>query len=50
MPFVGSVMARGLTSTELCGAIAGPLRQGFIREPHVAVEIEWHRPSFVSAR
>lgn len=47
MPLIGSVRARGLTGAELAGAITGRLRQGFIREPHVAVEIEAHRPFFI---
>jgi polysaccharide export outer membrane protein len=47
MPLIGSVKARGLTSAELSGAIGGRLRQGFIREPHVAVEIEAYRPFFI---
>jgi polysaccharide export outer membrane protein len=47
MPLIGSVRARGLTTGELSGAIAGRLRQGYIREPHVAVEIEAHRPFFI---
>jgi polysaccharide export outer membrane protein len=47
LPLIGSVPARGLTATELGQSIAGRLRQGFIREPHVAVEIEAHRPFFI---
>lgn len=47
MPLIGSVKARGLTAVELSGAISGRLRQGYIREPHVAVEIEAHRPFFI---
>jgi polysaccharide export outer membrane protein len=47
MPLIGAVAARGLTPTELSAAIAARLRQGFIREPHVAVEIEAYRPFFI---
>jgi polysaccharide export outer membrane protein len=47
MPLIGSVHARGLTSPELQQAIAARLRQGYIREPHVAVEIETYRPFFI---
>jgi polysaccharide export outer membrane protein len=47
MPLIGAVNARGLTPAELSGAIAGRLRQGFIREPHVAAEIEVYRPFFI---
>ena len=47
MPLIGSVSARGLTTEELSRRIAEKLRQGFIREPHVAVEIEAYRPFFI---
>jgi polysaccharide export outer membrane protein len=47
MPLIGSVGARGLKSAELSQSIAGRLRQGYIREPHVAVEIEAYRPFFI---
>jgi polysaccharide export outer membrane protein len=39
MPLIGSVPARGVTSDQLAGRIAEKLRDGFIREPHVAVEV-----------
>jgi polysaccharide export outer membrane protein len=47
MPLIGSVVARGLTTDELSRRVADRLRQGFIREPHVAVEIEAYRPFFI---
>jgi polysaccharide biosynthesis/export protein len=47
MPLIGSVAAGGLTTDQLSGRIAEQLRQGFIREPHVAVEIEAYRPFFI---
>ena len=47
MPLIGAVHARGLTPAELTGVIAGRLRQGFLREPHVAVEVELYRPFFI---
>jgi len=47
MPLIGSVSARGATTDELSRRIADKLRQGFIREPHVAVEIESYRPFFI---
>jgi polysaccharide export outer membrane protein len=47
MPLIGSVSARGLTTDQLAGAISGKLRDGFIREPHVAVEVEAYRPFFI---
>jgi polysaccharide biosynthesis/export protein len=47
MPLIGRVPARGLSTTSLAQSIAGRLRQGYIREPHVAVEIETYRPFFI---
>jgi polysaccharide export outer membrane protein len=47
MPLIGSVLARGATTNELSRRIADKLRQGYIREPHVAVEIEAYRPFFI---
>ena len=47
MPLIGSVPARGRTPAGLAGEIAGRLRNGFIREPSVAVEIESYRPFFI---
>jgi polysaccharide biosynthesis/export protein len=47
MPLIGSVSARGVTTNELASRIAEKLRQGYVREPHVAVEIEAYRPFFI---
>ena len=47
MPLIGAVPARGLTTAELSRSIAARLRQGYIREPHVAAEVEAYRPFFV---
>jgi polysaccharide export outer membrane protein len=47
MPLIGTVAARGLTTDQLSERLADMLRQGFIREPHVAVEIEAYRPFFI---
>jgi polysaccharide export outer membrane protein len=47
MPLVGIVPARGLSTHELARAIADRLRQGYLREPHVSVEIEAYRPFFI---
>jgi polysaccharide export outer membrane protein len=47
MPLIGTISARGLTTTQFARAIADRLRQGFIREPHVAVEVETYRPFFI---
>jgi polysaccharide biosynthesis/export protein len=47
MPLIGAVPAHGRTTTSLSRAIAEKLRNGYIREPHVAVEIEAYRPFFI---
>ncbi|MBR0903034.1 polysaccharide biosynthesis/export family protein [Bradyrhizobium liaoningense] len=47
MPLIGSVPARGRTTAGLAGEIAARLRNGYIREPSVAVEIEAYRPFFI---
>ena len=47
MPLIGSVPARGRTTAGLAAEIAAKLRDGFIRDPSVAVEIEAYRPFFI---
>jgi polysaccharide biosynthesis/export protein len=47
MPLIGAVPARGLTPAGLAAHITGRLRNGYIREPSVAVEIEAYRPFFI---
>jgi polysaccharide export outer membrane protein len=47
MPLIGAVHARGLTPAGLAAEITGKLRNGYIREPSVAVEIEAYRPFFI---
>jgi polysaccharide export outer membrane protein len=47
LPLIGAVTARGLTTTQLSGAIAARLKQNYIRDPSVAVEVEVYRPFFV---
>jgi len=47
MPLIGAVPARGTTVAQLSSAVAAKLRQGYIREPHVAVEVEAYRPFFI---
>ena len=44
---VGPVAARGLTPPSLAQAIAARLREGYIREPHVSVEVEAYRPFYI---
>ncbi len=47
MPLIGSVSARGRTPAGLASEITARLRNGYIREPSVAVEIESYRPFFI---
>ncbi|MGJ4931093.1 polysaccharide biosynthesis/export family protein [Bradyrhizobium sp. HKCCYLS2038] len=47
MPLIGSVPARGRTTAGLAAEITTKLRNGYIREPSVAVEIEAYRPFFI---
>jgi polysaccharide export outer membrane protein len=47
MPLIGAVPARGRTTAGLAAEIAGRLRNGYIREPSVAVEIDTYRPFFI---
>ena len=47
MPLIGSVPARGRTPASLAAEISAKLRNGYIREPSVAVEIDAYRPFFI---
>jgi polysaccharide biosynthesis/export protein len=47
MPLIGAVPARGTSTSELARLVGTRLRNGFIREPHVAIEIESYRPFFI---
>jgi polysaccharide biosynthesis/export protein len=44
---IGPVQARGLTPVDLSRSVAGRLRQGYVRDPHVSVEVETYRPFFI---
>lgn len=46
-PLVGSVPARGHTAKQIEGQIAAMLRNGYLRDPDVSVEIDRYRPIFV---
>jgi len=46
-PLIGSVAARGKTQQELATEIARKLRQGYLRDPDVSVEVDTYRPVFV---
>jgi polysaccharide export outer membrane protein len=47
LPLIGAVRARGSSTQQLADAIASQLKQSYIREPSVAVEVEAYRPFFV---
>ncbi|MFL6799816.1 MAG: polysaccharide biosynthesis/export family protein [Xanthobacteraceae bacterium] len=48
IPLIGTVSARGCTTTQLARAIADRLKNGgYVREPHVAIEVEIYRPFFI---
>jgi protein involved in polysaccharide export with SLBB domain len=47
LPLIGAVTARGLTNQQLADAITARLKQGYVREPHVSVEVEAYRPFFI---
>ncbi len=46
-PLVGAVAARGHTAQELEGLIAGQLREGYLRDPDVSIEVERYRSFYV---
>ena len=47
LPLIGTVPARGISTQQLAKSIADRLRQGYVREPHVTVEVETYRPFFI---
>jgi polysaccharide biosynthesis/export protein len=47
MPLIGRVRAQGLTTAELERAVAARLRQGYLRDPSVSIEVEDFRPFFI---
>jgi polysaccharide export outer membrane protein len=47
VPLIGAVAARGRTPAGLAAEITAKLRNGYIRDPSVAVEIESYRPFFI---
>ena len=47
MPLIGQVPAKGRTTVQLARDIEARLRDGYIREPRVSVEVEAYRPFFV---
>ncbi len=47
LPLVGVVPARGYGTQQLSQMIAERLKQGYVREPHVSVEVDAYRPFFI---
>ncbi|MBL8564903.1 MAG: polysaccharide export protein [Hyphomicrobiaceae bacterium] len=47
VPLIGSVQARGLTTSQLEGSIRGQLGAEFVRNPQVTVDIQQNRPFFI---
>lgn len=47
MPLIGAVTVRGKTPAGVAQVVAARLRDGFIRDPSVAVEIDTYRPFFI---
>lgn len=47
VPLIGNVSVVGLTTDDAATAVAAKLRSGFLRDPHVSVEVEAFRPFFV---
>jgi len=47
LPLVGNVPARGFTTAQLSQMISERLKQGYVRDPHVSVEVESYRPFFI---
>ncbi|MBO0346057.1 polysaccharide biosynthesis/export family protein [Roseibium limicola] len=46
-PLIGNVEARGKTQAELAAEIGRKLRQGYLRDPDVSVEVTTYRPFFI---
>ena len=46
-PLIGQVAARGQTMVALEGTIAAKLKQGYLRDPDVTIEMDRYRPVFV---
>ena len=47
LSLTGPVPARGLTTEQLAQSLGERLRAGFVRDPHVSVEVEAYRPFFI---
>jgi polysaccharide export outer membrane protein len=46
-PLIGEVAATGLSLTEFKGSIETALRQGYLKDPQVSVDVENYRPFYI---
>jgi len=47
LPLVGDVQAAGLTTREFQTAVETALREGYLKDPHVSVEVLTYRPFYI---
>jgi polysaccharide export outer membrane protein len=47
MPLIGAQPARGISTQQLAAQITTRLKQGFVRDPSVSVDVEAYRPFFI---
>lgn len=47
LPLVGAIRAQGLTTQALERSVTEKLKNGFIRDPKVSIEVDAYRPFFV---
>ncbi|MCJ2096771.1 MULTISPECIES: polysaccharide biosynthesis/export family protein [unclassified Methylobacterium] len=47
MPLIGTVQVGGQTTGQAARAIEAKLASGFVREPHVTVEVDTYRPFYI---
>lgn len=47
LPLIGAVPAAGRTTSELAATVSARLREGFLRDPSVTVEVDIYRPFFI---
>lgn len=47
MPLIGDVQAGGLTVTQLQTLIEAKLKDGYLKEPHVSIEVLNYRPFYI---
>jgi polysaccharide export outer membrane protein len=46
-PLVGQIKAGGLTAHQIEGEITAALKDGYVKDPHVNVEVESYRPFYI---